>query len=143
MRNCEMPIRKVALQSIDGLIADLENQLETARAARDMLQSGATPAQISAALGLTTSGRIVRPWAVRRGTLAELVVNMLQAAGPNGMAESDIVDALSERYRTAKDPLRSVHWTLDNLRRRSGALDRRPDGRWVLVGEIPIRRERS
>jgi|SRR5579875_1738154 len=143
MRSCEPRSRKIALQSIDQLVADLEGQLQTARAARDMLHSGATPAQVGTALGITNSGRITRPWAVRRGTLAELVVGMLRTAGPEGMTELAIVHALSDRHKAVKDPRRSVHWTLYNLRRRSGALDRRADGRWVLVGEIPMRGERS
>ncbi len=135
--------RREPHKSIDELIADLESRLRTARLAKEMLDFGSAPAQIATALGLGPSPKVVRPWAVRSGTLAALVVEMLREAGDLGMAESEIVSALKGRHKATKDPRRAVHWTLYNLRRRSSALERSEDGRWRITGDLPVRNASS
>ena len=87
------------------------------------------------------ASRPKRPWRLRAGSNMEIVATMLEAAGRKGVSESEMVERLRERGRlpTASQPLRSVHWTVYELRRRTMNAVRKDgtDGaRWYAYGNF-------
>lgn len=82
--------------------------------------------------------RVRRPWRLRRGSDGERVLDILESSGDDGLSEMELVDKMRERGRLleVKDAIRSVHWILYNLERRSQAVRRDASGRWRLVAPI-------
>lgn len=82
--------------------------------------------------------RVRRPWRLRRGSDGERVLEILESSGGDGLSEMELVDKMRERGRLldVKDALRSVHWILYNLERRSQAVRRDASGRWRFVAPI-------
>ena len=82
-----------------------------------------------------------RPWRLRSGSNMDIVAEMLEDAGRKGVSEGEMVERLREmgRLPTASQPLRSVHWTVYELRRRTMNTVRKDvtDGpRWYAYGNF-------
>ena len=81
------------------------------------------------------------PWPLRSGPNMDILATMLEAAGRKGVRESEMVERLREmgRLPTASQPLKSVHWTVYELRRRTINAVRKDgtDGvRWYAYGNF-------
>lgn len=134
--------KRKALASLNELRADFQRRIDVIDYAKSAMVSDNNFPDVASAVTLPPSlPKDIRPWAVRPGSQADRVVALLQAAGEKGVSEPEIVAALRQQglLMTVKDPIASVHWTLYNLRRRSGAVTRDVLGRWTLIGAIPRR----
>ncbi len=130
------------VSAVDSIIADFEYRLTVARAVRELILSGVSVPDIAPMLSdIAPRSAGAREWAPRLGSNAERIVLLLERAVPEGLSEDDIVAALRRQGRLAmlKNPIASVHWTLSNLQRRSGALRRDHQGRWHIIARLPKR----
>jgi len=143
-----MPTRKRArsdratVAAVDSIIQDFEHRLTVARAVRELVSDGVDVPDVTSVLRYETA-RVsgARSWALRPGSNAERIVLLLERASPDGLTEGAIVAELRAQGRLAdsKNPVHSVHWTLYNLQRRSGALRRDHQGQWHIISSIPRR----
>jgi hypothetical protein len=130
------------LEAVDVLIDDLRRRMRIAVRVREMIEEGKKVPDIQALVGLPEAeDRRKRPWVLRPGTDGDKVVSILERAGGSGLTEPEIVEEMRRQGRLlhVKDAVRSVHWTLYNLARKSNALERDKTGRWRLTREIDRR----
>jgi hypothetical protein len=132
--------RRDQLDAIDALIRDLQRRLRLALYFRSLIERDEQIPDPMPLLDVPKARRSSRPaWVLKPGTDADQVATLLESAPERGLTESEIAAELQRngRLTSVKDPIRSVHWTLYNLERRSKAIRRGPDGRWFVIGNFP------
>jgi hypothetical protein len=138
----ETASRQGALAALDHVVDDLGKRLEIATYLRTVIANGADLPDVASIVTLPQAPMPgVRAWAVRAGSQADKVVKLLEEAGHRGMSEPELVVALQQQgvLINVQNPKASIHWTLHNLRRRSGALVRETSGVWKLIGPVARR----
>lgn len=131
--------RAATLAALDAVIKDLKQRMRIALHVRKMVEEGRDVPDVTRLINLPHPTDLSqRPWALRPGSDAERVVKILENAGESGASEGEILEELHRQGRllSVKDPARSLHWTLYNLRRRSNALQRDATGCWKLIAPI-------
>jgi hypothetical protein len=121
----------------------LYRQLESVNISLLMVDRGLTIPDVAEALGIPTpverASRPIRPWRLRRGTNMYIIATMLEEAGRKGVSEAEMMSRLRDlgRLETADKPLRAVHWTVTELKRRTRFVQRRSrsnGARWYAYG---------
>jgi hypothetical protein len=90
-----------------------------------MLDRGVSMPDIFEAFGLKPPidrvSRPLKPWRLRPGSNMDVIATMLEEAGRKGVTEEQMVERLRElgRLGTAREPRRSVHWSITELRNRT------------------------
>jgi hypothetical protein len=82
-------------------------------------------------------------WRLRTGSNMDVIATMLEEAGARGVTERRMVEHLTElgRLGTAKNPRRSVHWTVTELQKRTKCVEQRSadrDARWYCNGRFNV-----
>jgi len=121
-------------------------------AALALIERGVTLPDVAYALGLPpTIDRVSRPlntWRIRSNTNMDVIATMLEEAGTKGVSETEMIAKLRDlgRLTTADMPLRAVHWTISELRRRTKFIERRSranGARWYAYGKFDVWRDRA
>jgi hypothetical protein len=109
-----------------------------------LLQHGTQLPDIAKALGIkerVLATPRTRMWRIRAGSNMEIVAEMLEAAKNTGVSERQMVSELKRRGRltSATDPRRAVHWTVTELRRRTGMVCATDDSkRWRVMCRLDV-----
>jgi hypothetical protein len=137
---------------LDQLAFKCHNYLKALNMVGTLLERGIHLPDIAQALGLDApierASKPVQPWRLRPGSNMAVIADMLEAAGTKGVSEAEMVAEVQRlgRLGNAKDPRRSVHWTVTELRDRTKFIEqrRRADGgRWYAYGRFDVWRSRK
>jgi hypothetical protein len=118
----------------------------------NLLERGIHLPDVAEAIGMKPvierASKPLKPWRLRPGSNMAVIADMLEAAGTKGVTEEEMVAELRRlgRLGNAKDPRRSVHWTVTELRDRTKFIEqrRRADGgRWYAYGRFDVWRSRK
>ena len=138
--------RAVNVQArIKDLRAQLLRQVQSLDTSRHLIQHNVQIPDVAEALGLPPPvdrvTRPLKPWRLRRDSNMDIIATMLEGAGKSGVTEFEMLAHLRElgRLAHATKPLRSVHWTVAELAKRTKFATRgsRENGRrWYAYGSF-------